>query len=209
MAKGKGAKAKALDFSNVKDRAAISPSHRPEGDYPGKVISVQDIKMGPEKRDAWLYIIKVGVGTYAYRCGFNDNELWKIRNLFVAAGVPVPKKRQTIDPNKPVNHDVGVTLQDHEYEDKLSSEIAAVFPPSELDGHDGEPVGDDEEGVEEEEETPTPKAKAKKGKKTKAAPEPEPPAKNKKKGKVKAAPEPPAKKGKKGKKMESLDIDDL
>lgn len=194
MAKGKGAKAKALDFSNVKDRAAISPTHRPEGDYLGKVISVQDITMGAEKRDAWLYIIKVGAGTYAYRCGFNDNELWKIRNLFVAAGVPVPKKRQTIDPNKPVNHDVGITLQDHEYEDKLSSEIAAVFPPTELDGHDGEPVGDDEEGEDvEPDEEPEPK-KAKKGKKGKAAPEPEPPAK---KGK------------KKNKKMESLDIDDL
>lgn len=194
MAKGKGAKAKALDFSNVKDRAAISHTHRPEGDYLGKVISVQDITMGAEKRDAWLYIIKVGAGTYAYRCGFNDNELWKIRNLFVAAGVPVPKKRQTIDPNKPVNHDVGITLQDHEYEDKLSSEIAAVFPPTELDGHDGEPVGDDEEGEDvEPDEEPEPK-KAKKGKKGKAAPEPEPPAK---KGK------------KKNKKMESLDIDDL
>jgi len=199
MAKGKGAKAKALDFSNVKDRAAVSPTHRPEGDYLGKVVSVSDIQMGAEKRDAWLYIVKVGAGTYAYRCGFNDNELWKIRNLFVAAGVPVPKKRQTIDPNKPVNHDIGITLQDHEYEDKLSSEIAAVFPPSELDGSDGEAPSEDEEGedVELKEEAPAPKAKTKKkGKKAAPPAEPEPPVKAKKKGK-------------KSKKMESLDIDDL
>ena len=195
MAKNKGAKAKALDFSNVKDRSAISPTHRPEGDYLGRVISVDDITMGSEKRDAWLFIVKISAGTYAYRCGFNDNELWKIRNLFVAAGVPVPKKRQTIDPTRVVNKDVGVTLQDHEYEDKLSSEIAAVFPPSELDGHDGEAPSDDEQGEDEDEDLPEPKKAKDKGKKKKPEPEPESPAK---KGK-----------GKKGKKMESLDIDEL
>jgi hypothetical protein len=198
MAKGKGAKTKALDFSNVKERGDIAPVHKPEGDYSAKVMSVADIKMGPEKRDAWLYIIKVGAGTYPYRCGFNDNELWKIRNLFVAAGVAVPKKRQTINPNSPVGRSIAVTLQDHLYDKvdgkpaKLSSEIAAVFPPSELDGEAG---SDDDEvadydGEDEEPEAP-PKKKAKKGK---PAPEPAPAKKNKKG---------------KGKKMESLDIDEL
>jgi hypothetical protein len=176
----KGAKSKTLDFSNVKDRGNIVPTHRPEGDYLGKVLSVTDITMGEEKRDAWLYIVKIGAGTYPYRCGFNDNELWKIRNLHVAAGVAIPKARQAIDPNKPVGKDIGITLQDHEYNDKLSSEIAAVFPPSELDGADGEAVADDEEGEDIEAED-----------------EDEAPVKPKKN------------KGKKSKKMESLDIDEL
>lgn len=195
MAKAK-ASTKALDFSNVKERSNVSPTHRPEGDYLGTVVSVEDIKMGPEKRDAWLFIFKVGAGTYAYRCGFNENELWKIRNLFVAAGVAVPKKRQAIDPNKPVGKKIGLTLQDHEYEGKMSSEVSSVFPPSDLDpGADS--VDDEEvdaaEDVDEETEEPKAAKKKDKGKKAKPAPEPEK----------------PAKKGKKNKKMDSLDIDDL
>lgn len=195
----KKAKAKALDFSNVKERGAVSPTHRPEGDYLGKVMSVEDIQMGAEKRDAWLFVVKIGAGTYAYRCGFNENELWKIRNLHVAAGVPVPKKRQTIDPNRVVGKNIGCTLQDNWYDKgdgskpKLNSEIAAVFPPSELDGSvadDGGDYDEDETGQSDfEDEAP---AKAKKGKKAQAEPEPA-----------------PKKKGKKGKKMESLDIEDL
>jgi hypothetical protein len=169
------ASAKALDFSNVKERGPVNPIHQPEGDYRGRVKAVNDIQMGTDKRDAWMFIIDVGKGSYPLRCGFNENELWKIRNLFVAAGIAVPKKRVKVDPTRVIGKEIGVTLEDHEYDGKMSSQVSATFPATELDeGTDGEPVDDEDEDADEEtaepeggeededeEEVPAPSAKAK------------------------------------------------
>jgi hypothetical protein len=146
------ATAKALDFSNVKERGPVNPVHQSEGDYKGHVKQVLDIEMGSDKRPAWMFVIDAGKGSYPLRCGFNENELWKIRNLFVACGIAVPKKRVKVDPSKVVGRDLGVTLEDHEYEGRLSSQVSATFPVSELDGVDGEPVDDEDEEAEEETE---------------------------------------------------------
>jgi len=163
--------AKALDFSNVKDRGPINPVQQTEGDYKANVKQVLDIEMGDQKRPAWMFVIEVGKGTYPLRCGFNENELWKIRNLFVACGIAVPKKRVKVDPTKVVGRDLGVTLEDHEYEGRTSSQIAATFPVSELDGQDDEPIDDEDEEAEEaedededEDEAPPPPKKARKAK---------------------------------------------
>lgn len=174
------ATSRAMDFTNVKERGDINPVHKPEGDYRAKVTKVLDIKMGETQRDAWNFVIKVGTGTYPYRCGFTEKELWKIRNIFVACGVSVPKKRVKVNPDLVVGKDLAVTLIDHEYEGRLSSEVAAVFPIGELEG-DGTPVDDEDEEDEEEEamaaapadedeeedeeeEAPKPKSKKKKAK---------------------------------------------
>jgi hypothetical protein len=141
-----------IDFTKVKERGPINPIHQTEGDYRALVKSVQDIEMGDTKRPAWMFIITVGKGNYPYRCGFNENELWKIRNLFVACGFPVPKKRLKVDPSKVVGKSLAVSLEDHEYDGRLSSQIGATFPVSELEGVDGEEVDDEEEGEEEETE---------------------------------------------------------
>lgn len=141
----------ALDFTKVKDRGPINPIHQPEGDYRAVVKSVQDITMGDTKRAAWMFIMTVGKGNYPYRCGFNENELWKIRNLFVACGFPVPKKRLKVDPSKVVGRPLAVSLEDHEYDGRLSSQIGATFPVTELEEGEGEEPEEDEEGEAEEE----------------------------------------------------------
>jgi hypothetical protein len=142
------ASAKALDFSQVKERGPVSPIHQTAGDYAAKVTAVHDITMGETKRPAWMFIVKVNQGTYAVRCGFNENELWKIRNMFVACGIAVPKKRLKVDPSRVVNKSLAVTLADHEHDNKMSSEVVATFPLAELDGDDNEPVDDEDEEVE-------------------------------------------------------------
>jgi hypothetical protein len=178
MAKEKGSAA-ALDFTNVKEGGgSFNKKRQPEGDYRAKVVSVAD---APSKKDGimqWLFTIEAGSGTYPYYCKHQENQLWKIRNLLVAAGISVPKKRVKVDPNVLVGKIIGVTLEDDEYEGKLQSNIAATFPASELEGADDdedaeeeveaddeveEEVADDEE--EEVEEAPAPKRK-------KAAPAP-------------------------------------
>jgi hypothetical protein len=152
--------AQALDFTKVKDRGPINPIHQAEGDYRALVKGVQDITMGDTKRPAWMFIITVGKGNYPYRCGFNENELWKIRNLFVACGFPVPKKRLKVDPTKVVGRALAVSLEDHEYDGKLSSQIGATFPVTELEGDDGEEPDEEEEGEAEEETEEEPEEEA-------------------------------------------------
>lgn len=202
------ATAKTLDFTNVKEGGGqFNKKRQPAGDYRGRVTKVVD---APTKdgKDQWTYTIVVGNGTYPYRCQFEANVLWKLRNIFVAAGINVPKKRVKVKAELPVGKYIGVTLEDDEWDDKAQSDIAAVFPTSELsddnvttdDGDDEEEVDTEEEeedddvavpaddDEEEEEEEPTP-----------------PPAKKKKK----PAPPPVAEDDDDEDELEELDIEDM
>jgi hypothetical protein len=108
-----------------------------------------------------MFIIEVGHGTYPYYCKHQENQLWKIRNLLLAAGKSVPKKRVKVNPNDLVGRSIGVTLEDDEYEGKAKSVISAVMPLSELDSDslddEDETITSDDDG---EDEMPT-KSKAK------------------------------------------------
>ena len=204
-----GASKKNLDFTNVKEGGQFSKKHMPEGDYLGVVVKVEDekVKSGDNQgQDQWLYTIKLKntpSATYPYYCQLSDNMLWKVRNLLVAAGLQVPKKRIAVDPNKAVGKMIGVSLQDTEYNGRAQSEINAVFSASELEGVENESDVDIETEDEDEEYEAPVKAPAK-AKKVKAAPaEEEAPKKA-----------PKDKKAKKGKKTkveadDEIDIEDL
>lgn len=147
--KSKAASAKQIDFTNVKDGGGLfNKKRQAEGDYRGTVTKVEEVaKKGEKKLTMWLFTIAVKSGTYPYYCNFTEeNQLWKIRNLFIAAGINVPKKRMAVDPNKVVGRDIGCSLEDDEYDGKKQSNISSVFPTAELDGDS--PGGDDDEAVE-------------------------------------------------------------
>lgn len=189
-----GASVKTVDMSGVKDRGAFNPKRVAEGDYAAVITKVEDAKV--KDSDEFMYVFtikpkKYSQYSYPYRCKLTENQLWKLRNIMVAAGINVPKKRMKLDPNKAVGKSIGITLEDDEYEGKPKSEISAVFPVHELaDGAviEGDEAPDDAEfeeggpvaaGAEDEVEE-----KPKKKKKAKPEAEPEP-AKAKKKGKKK------------------------
>lgn len=219
------AQAAQLDFTNVKDGGNFNKRHQEEGDYRGKILKVADVNKKDDKSvKMWLWTIKVGAGIYPYYTTHTgegaENQMWKIRNLFIAAGKNVPKKRLKVNPDDIVGRDIGVTLGDEEYEGKMQSVITATFPTSELegsealvsddDGEEGEEVVDDGASADEAPPAKKEKHKDKAGKdKKKAAPEPEPEPEPKK-GKDKAK----DKKGKEKKKggdkeLEELDIEDI
>jgi hypothetical protein len=199
----KAAKVKQLDFTKVKDGQMFSKRHQPAGDYLGKVTKVQDAKSKSDEAEMWLFTIDVNGATYPLYCKLTENQLWKVRNLFTAGGINVPKKRVNVDPNKVVGRNIGVTLEDDEYEGKIQSVVQATFPVSELDMETTESGDTDDDDEDDEDEPP------KKGKKSKVVDddddedEDEEPA-PKKKGKNK---------GKKGKssddELDALDIDDI
>lgn len=130
----KKATRKVLDFTNVKDRGNVNPVRVDEGDYKMKILSVSE-ETSSKGNDQWLFILQLegrANATYPYYCGFDTNQLWKVRNLFVASGVQVPKKKVGVDPNKIIGKFVGATLVDDEYEGKMKSVIESVFPVSDL-----------------------------------------------------------------------------
>lgn len=146
-----GATAKAVDFSGVKERGSFSPKRVPAGDYAAKIVKVEDAESKKTGEFQYLFTFKIekfSQASYPYYCQLTENQLWKLRNLAVAAGLTVPKKRMKFDPNKVINKSVGITLEDDEYEGKEKSVIAAVFPLSELaDAPDAEyDESDDDEG---------------------------------------------------------------
>jgi hypothetical protein len=171
------ATAKVIDLTNVKDGGNFNKKRMPEGDYPARVTKVEDQKSSADEGFMWLFTIQVDKGgTYPYYCKLVENQLWKVRNLCIAAGINVPKKKLKLDPERLVGKRIAVTLEDDEYEGKKQSNIAATFPLSELDdfaGDDDEDAvgddADDEDEDYEEEAPPPPKKRAK----AKPAPEPE------------------------------------
>lgn len=220
------ATAKILDMTNVKDGGGRFNKKRvPEGDYLARVVKVEDteVKRGENKgRFQWLFTIsleKHPSAKYPYYCQLEENQLWKIRNLLIAAGINVPKKKLKLDPEKLVGKLIAVTMEDDEYEGKLNSSIGAIFPPSELEGgtDDEDDESDEDEDEDEEDDEPEPPKAKKRAKRPEPEPEeeeededeedeeeeedeePEPPKKVKKKSKPKVTDE----------ELEELDIDDI
>lgn len=172
--------AQVVDFSNVRDGGATFNKKRvPAGDYLARVVKVQD---SPAKDGIhqWLYSIelvdKFTDRKFPYYCKLQDNQLWKLRNLFLAAGKAVPKKKVKVNPAMIVGKLIAVTLEDDEYDGKPQSVIGTVFPASELNEDDNSDVNDelddteddegeavdvaDEDEDEEEEPAPAPKKRA-------------------------------------------------
>jgi hypothetical protein len=151
-----------LDFTNVKEGGAqFSKKRVPAGDYLGTIVrwEMAEVKKGDNKgKKQWLYAIAIKGrhgAIYPYYCQLEEAQLWKIRNLLVAAGKNVPKKRVQVDPEIVVGKDVGMTLDDTEYDGKEQSEITAVFPPSELQGDAKAGVDEDDDDEDEDEDEAT------------------------------------------------------
>ena len=150
-------KTRVVDFSDVRDRGPFSSKHHEEGDYRFKIIDVlEDEHDGDPRYTYALQMVDDPKAVYPYRCKLITNQLWKLRNIFIAAGKKAPKSRVKVDFTGIVGMEIGGTCEDDEYEGKLRSTVDSVFPVEELA---------------EEEEAPRKKAPAKK---TASSKKPEP-----------------------------------
>ena len=164
-----------VDFSNVKDRGEFSNRALPEGDY---IAKITDVNLAESSQGNTQLIFKIEVegvraASYPFYCGLDEKQLWKLRNLCVAAGLNAPKKRLALDPNKLIGKLIGIELMDDEYEGRVKSKINGVFPKEEVAQADDIPDDadtDDVDDEDDEDEAPAPKKRATK----KRQPEPEP-----------------------------------
>ena len=146
---------KTLDFTNVREGSGVNPKRMPAGAYVATVKNIDD-KPAKDGTDMWRFDMQLKqdpTAVYALYCKLDENQLWKLRGLLVAAGFNVPKKRMAIDPMKLMGKEVGIMLMDDEYDGKEKSTIdgtpfkasdVAGLPENEVAKPDDDDAGDDD-----------------------------------------------------------------
>jgi hypothetical protein len=160
-------------MTNVKDASPFNSKHMPEGDYAAVIVDVAD-QESKSGNDMWVYTIRLKDyprAVYAYYCVLEERSLFKVRHLFTAAGIDLPRSVKLIDPNKIVGKEIGVGLEDEEYDGNMRSKITAVMELKDMAVNNSAPDLDEDD----EEEEPTPPKRAAKAPVTRKrrAPEPE------------------------------------
>lgn len=147
-----------LDFSKVEDRSAWNSRQMPEGLYEAKIVLVDD-KDASDGGSMRTYGLQPTQKKYRSRlfpwyCKLQANQLWKLRDLFIASGNEVPKKNVQLDPELPVGAIIAIEIADGtgQYSDR--SQVESVYSVKVLEDlmDDDEEDGDyeDEEDADEE-----------------------------------------------------------
>jgi hypothetical protein len=145
-----------LDFSKVEERSGWNTRSIPEGIHRMKIEAMQDTE-AQDGTDMWVYALVPADPRYKTRrfpfyCKLQQNQLWKVRDLFVAAGIPVPKKAQQLDGTKVVGKFIAAEVTDATGQYEGRSEINGVYGLDVLDEDEDGPGVDDEEEYEDEAE---------------------------------------------------------
>lgn len=135
-----------VDFTNVKESSGFNPQHQEAGDYRGVIKGTPEHALSKQNKNPMLTFAIADTdrpsAVYRYQCVLTENGLWKLRNLLVAAGIAVPKKRLNISSILPklAGREIGMSLEDDEYEGKMRSAIVGVFPADDLASDDEPPA---------------------------------------------------------------------
>lgn len=156
-----------VDFSNVKESSGVNPKHKPEGEYRLRVTKAElgKAKSGDPMVTFLMQSVDDRSAVYPYYCPLSESSLWKFRTVLISLGLPVPKKKGQVNLSKTIGLELGVGLEDDEYDGKMKSVIMNTFPADELDAIDSDGSDEDEgdeEDEDDEEEAPAPKAKKRK-----------------------------------------------
>lgn len=143
-----------LDFSKVEERSGWNSKEMPEGLHEFK-IELVDLKDANDGTAMWTYGLrptnpKYKTRLFPYYCKHQQNQLFKLRDLFTAAGLSVPKKRTALDPDAPVGKIIAAEVSDATGQYAGRSEIDGVYDRSIIDEDDQ--VADDDEVEDDDEE---------------------------------------------------------
>jgi Protein of unknown function (DUF669) len=144
-----------IDFGGVEKeiRRGGGRVRVPEGDYILKIVDASE-ETGERSGAKYLrWTFQVHEGTHKGKklrmnTSLKPDALWNLRNLIHAAlGNNVAGKAVNFDPEKLYGKIVGGAVEDNEFNDRITSQVASVFPKDEAN-----PVEDDEEAEEDEDE---------------------------------------------------------
>lgn len=120
-----------IDFSKTEERSGWNTRQIPAGIYKAEIVSVKET----EAQDGTGMLVygfrpsssKFRTRMFPFYCKLQQNQLWKLRDLLVAAGEKIPKKALNIDPNKVVGREIAIEVEDDVWEGKVRSQVQAVF----------------------------------------------------------------------------------
>src|SRR5699024_1265377 len=120
-----------IDFSKTEERSGWNTRQIPAGIYKAEIASVKET----EAQDGTGMLVygfrpvhtKFRTRMFPFYCKLQQNQLWKLRDLLVAAGENIPKKAVNIDPNKVVGREIAIEDEDDVWEGKVRSQVQAVF----------------------------------------------------------------------------------
>ena len=147
-----------LDFSKVEERSGWNTKQMPEGLHKFKITGVQET----EASDGTAMLIyslvpaapKYKTRNFPYYCKIQPNQLWKLRDLLVAAGITVPKRASNIDIEGPIGKFIAAEVSDETgaYEGRSSIDGTYSLDILDEDGSAGDTGSDDEDEEEYEDE---------------------------------------------------------
>lgn len=120
-----------IDFSKTEERSGWNTRQIPPGLYKATIASVKET----EAQDGTAMLVygfrptssHFRTRLFPYYCKLQQNQLWKLRDLLVAAGERIPKKALNIDPNKVVGREIAIEVEDDVWDGKVRSQVQAVF----------------------------------------------------------------------------------
>lgn len=138
-----------LDFSKVEERSGWNTKQMPEGLHRFKVVGVEETE-AQDGTDMLVYALvptndRYKTRRFPFYCKLQQNQLWKLRDLIVAAGGSVPKKATMIDPNSPVGKEIAAEVEDESGQYAGRSSINGVYGLDILDDQDEAGAEDDED----------------------------------------------------------------
>lgn len=143
-----------LDFSKVEERSGWKTNNMPEGIHEMK-IELVDYKDANDGTAMLTYGLrptnpKYKTRLFPYYCKQQQNQLFKIRDLYIAAGIDVPKKVVNLDPEAPIGKIIAAEVRDGTGQFSERSEIDGVYSRDILEDDEAEDSEEDDE-VEDEE----------------------------------------------------------
>ena len=119
-----------LDFTSV-EKSAYNTRQMPAGLYEARITEVVQ-KSAQDGTDMLVYTLTPTHPQYRGRrfpfyCKLSSNQLWKLRDLLVAAGEDIPKRAVRVQPEKIVNRLLCIEVSDDTYGGAVRSTVDSVY----------------------------------------------------------------------------------
>jgi len=147
-----------IDFSKTEERSGWNTKHITEGLHKMKVESVKETEAGDGVAMLVFALVPESASLktrrFPFYCKLQQNQLWKLRDLLVAAGQTIPKRAVNIDPSVIVGKFIAAEVEDDNYQGNVRSSVNGTYGLDILDedGDDTAPEDNEEEYEDEAEE---------------------------------------------------------
>jgi len=144
-----------LDFSKTEERSGFNTRHIAEGLHKMRIDSCLETEANDGVSMLVYSLVPADPALksrkFPYYCKLQQNQLWKLRDLLVAAGQSVPKRAMNIDPSIVVGKFIAAEVEDDTYQGTVRSQVNGTYGLDILD-EDGDSSQSEDEDDESEEE---------------------------------------------------------